>query len=129
MQFLWPVRIIQSEEKMMFRGVTIPLMIVRPSIVRHMIAAESVEVPPMEEVIVDTYVDRHENQEGEEDNRLLVEMYYQIRLVGDRGARRVHLPRIFRSPWLYSQGTPPSCTNILQRVRLKVRRGFSTRYS
>ena len=46
-----------------------------PSIVRCVIAVETVKVPPMEEVIMDAYVDRHENQEKEEENRLLVKMH------------------------------------------------------
>ena len=40
-----------------------------------MTIAESVKVPPLEEVIVDAYMDRHENQEEEEVGRLLVEMH------------------------------------------------------
>ena len=52
---------IQSEEKMMFRGASLPLKLVRTSVVRHVITAESAKVPPMEEVIVYAYVDRHEN--------------------------------------------------------------------
>ena len=51
---------------------------VRLSIVRHVTAAETVEVPSMEEVILEAYVDRHENQEGEEESRLLVEMLLNI---------------------------------------------------
>ena len=47
---------------------------VRPSVVRHVTAAEGVEVPSMEEVIIDAYVDRQENQYEEEQDRLLVEM-------------------------------------------------------
>ena len=34
---------------------------VRPPVVRHVTVAKSVEVPPMEEVIVDAYEDRLEN--------------------------------------------------------------------
>ena len=59
---------------MIFRGATIPLKMVRLSIVRHVTAAESVKVPHIGEVIVDAYVDRHENQEGKEEDRLLVEI-------------------------------------------------------
>ena len=40
-----------------------------------MTVAKSVEIPPMEEVIVDAFVDRHGNQDEEEDSRLLVEMH------------------------------------------------------
>ena len=42
---------------------------------RCVTAEESVKVPPMEEVIVDAYADRHQNQEGGKENRLLVEMH------------------------------------------------------
>ena len=59
----------------MFRGATLPLKMVRLFIVRHVTAAASIKVSPMEEVRVDVYVDRHENQEGEEESRLLVEMH------------------------------------------------------
>ena len=70
-----PADIIQSEEKMVFRGVSIPLMMVRPSVVRHVTVAEDVEVPAMQEVIVDVFVDIQENQNEEEEGRLLVEMH------------------------------------------------------
>ena len=72
------VDIIQSKEKIMFRWTAILLKIVRPAIERHATTATHVEVPPMEEVIVDAYVDRHENQEGEEERRLLVEMHKNL---------------------------------------------------
>ena len=52
-----PANIIQSKEKIMFRGATILLRMVRPSIVRHVTTAECVEVSLMEEVIVNAYVD------------------------------------------------------------------------
>ena len=70
-----PADIIQSEEKMVFRGVSIPLMMVSPSVVRHVTVAEDVEVPAMQEVIVDVFVDRLENQNEDEVGRLLVEMH------------------------------------------------------
>ena len=40
--------------------------------------ADSFEVPPMEEVIVDAYVDRHEHVIDEEEHQLLVEMHPNI---------------------------------------------------
>ena len=70
-----PADIIQSEEKMVFRGVSIPLIMVRPLVVRCVTVAEDVEVPAMQEVIVDGFVDRQENQNEEEEGRLLVEMH------------------------------------------------------
>ena len=51
------------------------LKMIRSSVVRHVTVAESMEVSPMEEVIVDAYMDRHENQEEEEEGRQLVEMH------------------------------------------------------
>ena len=51
-----PADIIQSEERMVFCGVSIPLKLVKPPTIRRATVAESVEVPPMEEVIVDAYV-------------------------------------------------------------------------
>ena len=55
---------VQSEERMVFHGVSIPLKLVKPSTIRRAAVAESVEVPPMEEVIVDTYLDREEHVNG-----------------------------------------------------------------
>ena len=51
---------------------------VQPSIVRHVTALKSVKVPPIGEDIVDVYVDRHDNQEKEEENSLLVEMHSNL---------------------------------------------------
>ena len=48
---------------------------VRLSVVRCVTIAESVEMPLMEGIIVDAYVDRHENQEKEKEGRLLVELH------------------------------------------------------
>ena len=48
---------------------------VRPSVVSHVAVAQNVEVCPMEEAIADAYVDRHENQNVEEEHKLLVEMH------------------------------------------------------
>ena len=70
-----PTDIIQLEEKMMFKGVSIPLKTVLPSVVRQVTVAKDVMVPSMEEVIVNAYVDRYENQNEEEEGRLLVEMH------------------------------------------------------
>ena len=53
-----PINIIQSNEKIMSRGVTLPLKIVRPSVVRCVTTSESIKVLPMEEVIVEAYVDK-----------------------------------------------------------------------
>ena len=60
---------------MLFKGSTLPLKMVRPSIIRHITTAMRVEMLPMEKVRVDACVDRHENQEGDEESRLLVEMH------------------------------------------------------
>ena len=70
-----PADIIQSEEKMMFKGVSILLKMVLPSVVRWVTVAKDVMVPSMEEVIVNAYVDIYENQNEEEEGRLLVEMH------------------------------------------------------
>ena len=53
-----PADIIQSEERMIFHGVSIPLKLVKPPIIRRVTVADCFEVPPIEEVIVDAYVDR-----------------------------------------------------------------------
>ena len=70
-----PADIIQSEERMVFHGVSIPLKLVKPPTTRRATVAESVEVPPMEEVIVDAYLDREEHVNAEEEWHLLVEMH------------------------------------------------------
>ena len=70
-----PADIIQSEERMVFRGVSIPLKLVKPPTIRRATIAESVEVPPMEEVIVDAHLDREKHVNSEEERHLLVEMY------------------------------------------------------
>ena len=70
-----PADIIQSEERMVFHGVSIPLKLVKPPTIRRATVAESVEVPPMEEVIVDAYLDREEHVNVEEERHLLVEMH------------------------------------------------------
>ena len=70
-----PADIIQSEERMVFHGVSIPLKLVKPPTIRRATIADSVEVPPMEEVIVDAYLDREEHVNAEEERHLLVEMH------------------------------------------------------
>ena len=60
---------------MVFHGVSIPLKLVKPPTTRRATIAESVEVPPMEEVIVDAYLDREEHVNVEEERHLLVEMH------------------------------------------------------
>ena len=69
-----PADIIQSEERMIFHGVSIPLKLIEPSIIRRIRVAVCFEVPPMEEVIVDAFVDRNEHVIDKEENQLLVEM-------------------------------------------------------
>ena len=70
-----PADIIQSEERMVFQGVSITLKLVKPPTIRRATIAESVEIPPMEEVIVDAYLDREEHVKAEEERHLLVEMH------------------------------------------------------
>ena len=69
-----PADIIQSEERMIFHGVSIPLTLVKPPTIRRATAADCFEVSPMEEVIVDAYVDRDEHVIDEE-HQLLVKMH------------------------------------------------------
>ena len=70
-----PADIIQCEERTVFCGVSIPLKLVKPPTTERATVAESVEVPPMEEVIVDAYLDREEHVNAEEERHLLVEMH------------------------------------------------------
>ena len=69
-----PADIIQSEERMIFHGVSIPLTWITPPTIRRVTVDDCVEVSPMEEVIVDAYVDRDEHVIDEEEHQLLVEM-------------------------------------------------------
>ena len=73
-----PADIIQSEERMVFWGVSIFLKLVKPPTLRRTTVAESVEVPPMEVVIVDAYLDREEHVNAEEERHLLVEMHSNL---------------------------------------------------
>ena len=70
-----PADSIQSEERMIFHGVFIPLKVVRPPIIRRITVADCFEVSPMEEFIVDAYVDRDKHVIDEEECQLLVEMH------------------------------------------------------
>ena len=70
-----PADIIHSEERMVFCGVSIPLKLVKPPTIRRATVAESFEVPPMEEVIMDAYLDREEQVHVKEERHLLVEMH------------------------------------------------------
>ena len=70
-----PADIIQSEERMIFHGVSIPLTLVKPPTIRRVTVADCFEVPPMEEVIVDASIDRDEHVIDEEEHQLLVEMH------------------------------------------------------
>ena len=70
-----PANIIQSEERIVFHGVSIPLKLVKPSTIRRATVAKSVEAPSMEEVIVDAYLDSEEHVNAEEKRHMLVEMH------------------------------------------------------
>ena len=70
-----PTDIIQSEERMILHGVSIPLRLIKPSIIRRVTEADCFEGPPMEEALVDAYVDGDEHVIDEEEHQLLVEMH------------------------------------------------------
>ena len=70
-----PADIIRSEDRMVLCGVAIPLKLVKPPTIRRATVAESIEVPPMDQVIVDAYLDREEHVNVEEERLLLVEMH------------------------------------------------------
>ena len=69
-----PADIIQSEERMIFCGVSILLKLVKPPTIRRVKVADCFEVPPMEEVIVDAYVGRDKHVIDGEEHQLLVEI-------------------------------------------------------
>ena len=70
--------IIQSEERMVFHGVSIPLKLVKPPIIRRVTVADFFEVPLMEEIIIYAYVDRDEYIINEKEHQLLVEMHPNV---------------------------------------------------
>ena len=70
-----PAGIIQPEGRMIFCGVCIPLKLVKPPIIKRITVADCCEVPPLEEFIVNAYVDRDEHVIDEEEHQLLIEMH------------------------------------------------------
>ena len=64
-----PADIIQSEERMIFHGVSIPLKLAKPPTIRRVTEADCFEVPPMEEAIVDAYLDRDMHGIDEEEHQ------------------------------------------------------------
>ena len=70
-----PADIIQSEERMVFHGVSISLKLVKPPMIRRVTVDNCFEVPPIEEVIINVSVDRDEHIINEEEHQLLVEMH------------------------------------------------------
>ena len=70
-----PADIIQSEERMIFHGVSILLKLFKLPTIRRVTVADCFEVPSVEEVIVDAYVDMDNHVIDEEEHQLLVEMH------------------------------------------------------
>ena len=70
--------ILNTEERMVFRGVSIPLELKRPSQIRRVTMAEDTVVPPMAEIIGQAYIDRREDRKDEEESRVLLEMHTNL---------------------------------------------------
>ena len=73
-----PADILNTEERMVFHGVSIPLELKRPSQIRRVTMAEDTVVPPMAEVIGQAYIDRSEDRKDEEESRVLLEMHTNL---------------------------------------------------
>ena len=73
-----PADILNTEERMVFRGVSIPLELKRPSQIRRVTMAEDTVVPPMAEVIGQAYIDRSEDRKDKEESRVLLEMHTNL---------------------------------------------------
>ena len=72
-----PADILNTEERMVFHGVSIPLELKRPSQIRRVTMAEDTVVPPMAEIIGQAYIDRREDRKDEE-SRVLLEMHTNL---------------------------------------------------
>ena len=73
-----PADILNTEERMVFHGVSIPLELKRPSQIRRVTMAEDTVVPPMAEIIGQAYIDRREDRKDEEESRVLLEMHTNL---------------------------------------------------
>ena len=73
-----PADILNTEERMVFHGVSIPLELKWPSHIRRVTMAEDTVVPPMAEIIGQAYIDRREDRKDEEESRVLLEMHTNL---------------------------------------------------
>ena len=70
-----PADILNTEERMVFRGASIPLELKWPSQIRRVTMAKDIVVPPMAEIIGQAYIDRGEDMEDDEESKVLLEMH------------------------------------------------------
>ena len=73
-----PADILNTVERMVFRGVSIPLELKWPSQIRRVTMAEDTVVPLMAEIIGQAYIDRREDRKDEEESRVLLEMHTNL---------------------------------------------------
>ena len=73
-----PADILNTKERMVFHGVSIPLELKWPSQIRRVTMAEDTVVPPMAEIIGQAYIDRREDRKDEEESRVLLEMHTNL---------------------------------------------------
>ena len=69
-----PSAILNTEERMVFWGASIPLELKRPSQIRRVTMAEDIVVAPMAEIIGQAYIDRSEDMEDGEESEVLLKM-------------------------------------------------------
>ena len=70
-----PADILNTEERMVFHGASIPLELKWPSQIRRVTMAEDIVVPPMAEIIGQAYIDRSEDMEDDKESKVLLEMH------------------------------------------------------
>ena len=70
-----PADILNTEERMVFHGASIPLELKQPSQIRRFTMAEDIVVPPMAQIIGQAYIGRGKDMEDDEKSKVLLEMH------------------------------------------------------
>ena len=67
--------ILNTEQRMVFRGASILLELKLPSQIRRVTMAEDIVIPPMAVIIGQAYIDRGEDMEDDEESKVLLKMH------------------------------------------------------
>ena len=70
-----PADILNTKERMVFHGASIPLQLKRPSQIRRVTMAKDIVIPPMAEIIGQAYIDRGEDMGDDEESKVLLKMH------------------------------------------------------